>query len=174
MLEQNEVATRREVAVLVEDAVVREEALAVHRLDLAGRADVAGVVEIAVEVRRTDENGRASCLPGDLLDRLLGRADEAGPKEQILRGIARHRQLGEDHEICGAILRLGQSLEDQCAVSLEVADDRIDLGQCEPHGLSLAVCASQSKTNAQPPQRRWPNCITQSATPSRPNMWPLS
>ena len=80
----------------------------------------------------------------------------------------------EDGEIGVVALCLLEAVEDQCAVAVEVADDRIDLGQCEPHGLSLAVCASQSKTNAQPPQRRWPNCITQSATPSRPNMWPRS
>ena len=44
------------------------------------------------------------------------------------------------------MLRLGEALEDQLPVPVEIADDRVDLGQCEPHGFSLAVYASQSKT----------------------------
>ena len=133
VLEQNQVTTGCEVPVLVEDAVVRQEALAVHRLDLAGGADVARVVEIAVEVRRADEDGRAARLARDLLDRFLRGTDEAGPEQEVLRRIAGDGQLREDDEVGGVALRLGEPLEDQLAVALEIADDRVDLGQCEPH-----------------------------------------
>ena len=146
MLEQNQVTTRCEVAVFVEDAVVREEALAVHRLDLTGGTDVTGVVEVSVEVGRAHEDSRASCLARDLLHRLLRRPDEPGAEQEVLRRVAGHRELGKDDEVGGVALRLGEALEDQLAVPLEIADDRVDLGQCEPHGLSLAVSASQSKT----------------------------
>ena len=62
VLEQEQIARRREVAVLVEDAVVRQEALAVDRLHLAARAHRARVVEVAVEVRerRRARRSRAS------------------------------------------------------------------------------------------------------------------
>ena len=146
MLQQNQIATRREVAVFVEDAVVRQEALAVHGLHLAGRADVTGVEEVAIEVRRADENRCTAHLARDLLHRFLRRTDEPGAEQKVLRRIAGDRQFREDDEVGAVGLCLGEALEDQLAVSLEIADDRVDLGQCEPHGLSLAVSASQSKT----------------------------
>ena len=146
VLEQNQVTARREVAVFVEDAVVRQEALPVHRLDLTRGTHVTGVVEIAIEVRRAHENRRASCLARDLLHGVLCRTDEPGAEQEVLRRIAGHRELREHDEVGGVLLGLGEALEDQLPVPVEIADDRVDLGQCEPHGLSLAVSASQSKT----------------------------
>ena len=82
VLEQEEVAPRREVAMLVEDAVVGEEALAVDRLHLAAGADGAGVVEVAVEVRdcrRTRRCRRAPpWRPGRASAPLRGRSSGAG------------------------------------------------------------------------------------------------
>ena len=69
VLEEEEVAPRREVAVLVEDAVVREEALPVERLHLAARAHGAHVVEVAVEMRRADEGDDPARLACDLRKR---------------------------------------------------------------------------------------------------------
>ena len=82
--QQEEIAPRREVAVLVEDPVVRKEPLPVQRLHLAAGANRTCVVEVAVEMRRTDERDDAARLSGDLAQRLLGGADEAGAKKEIL------------------------------------------------------------------------------------------
>src|SRR4029079_14928747 len=101
-LEQQQVTRRREIAVLVEDAVVREKALAVDSLHLALATNRACVEEVAIEVGVPDERDEAPRLRGDLAHRLLGRADEARPQEQILRRGGRDRGLWEQHEISAA------------------------------------------------------------------------
>ena len=136
MLEQEELVAGREVAHLVEDAVVRQEPLPHERLDLAVRAHRARVVEVALEIRRADERDDAARRRGYLRQRLLRRADEPGPQQQILRRIARHRQLREDDEVGAGALRLLEPLEDQRAVAVEVADGRVRLDECEAHLVS--------------------------------------
>ena len=136
VLEEVQLVARREVAHLVEDAVVRQEALLHHRLHLAAGADRAGVVEVAVEVRRADEDDDPARRERDLLERPLGGAEKAGPEQQILGRIAGHRELGEDDEVGVRPLRLLDALDDQRAVPVEVADDRVDLGQRETHRVS--------------------------------------
>ena len=131
--EHEQLVAGREVAHLVEDAVVRQEALLHERLDLAVRADGAGVVEIAVEIRRADERGHAARRGGDLGERLLGRAHEPRPQQQVLGRIAGHRQLGEHDEVGARALRLLEPLEDQRAVAVEVADGGVRLDECEAH-----------------------------------------
>ena len=131
--EDEELVAGREVAELVEDAVVRQEALLHERLHLPVRADGAHVVEVAVEDRRADEGDDAARLARDLVQRLLGRAHEARPQQQVLRRIARHRELGKDGEIGARVPGLLEAVEDQGAVAVEVADDGVDLGECESH-----------------------------------------
>ena len=133
VLEQEEVVAGREVAVLVEDAVVGQEALAVDGLDLAGRADRTGVVEVAVEVRRAHERDDPAGGPRDLLQRALRRPDEAGAEQEVLRRVAGDRELGEEDEVGARVLGLGEATEDALAVAVEVADDGVDLGECESH-----------------------------------------
>ncbi len=173
VLEEQQLAAGCEVALLVEDAVVRQEPLLHDGADLAARADVARVVEIAVEVRPADEHGRAAGLSRDALDRLLSRADEARAQQQVLGRVPRHGELWEDDEVGGVRLRLTETLEDELPVAVEVADDRVDLRKSEPHELSLAVSACQSKTGRRRAQRR-PSWSTQSETPPRPNIVPRS
>ena len=69
-----------------------------------------------------------------------------GPEQEVLRRIPGDGQLREDDEVGGVRPGLGEPLEDELAVPVEIADDRVDLGQCQPHGLSLAVCDSEAKT----------------------------
>ena len=162
MLEQEEVVAGREVAVFVEDAVVREEPLADESLDLAAGADRARVVKVAVEVRGADERDDSARGPRDLGERLLGCANEARPEQEVLRRIARHRELREDHQVGARALRLLEPVEDQRAVAVEVADDRIDLGEREPHtpkGTRFGY-TSELRTPSQTP----------AAAPARPNM----
>ena len=141
-LEQQQVARGREVAVLVEDAVVRQEALAVDGLHLAVGADRARVVEVAVEVGEADERDEAARLARDLLQRLLGRADEARPQQQVLGRVGRDGELGQEHEVGLGAAGLGDRLQDALAVAVEVADGGVDLGERESH----QVLDYQSKT----------------------------
>ena len=133
MLEEEELVAGREVPVLVEDAVIRQEPLADERLHLAAGTNRTRVVEVAVEMRRADERDDPARRSRDLVERLLGRPDEARPKQEILGRIARHGELREDGEIGVVALCLLEAVEDQCAVAVEVADDRIDLGERESH-----------------------------------------
>ena len=131
--EQHEVAPRREVAVLVEDAVVRQVALAVDVAHLAVREHEARVVEVGVEVRRADERGDAVRRLGDLLDRAARRADEAGAEEQVLGRVAGDDELREEDEVGAGVAGPPEPLDDAVRVAVDVADDAIDLGECESH-----------------------------------------
>jgi len=136
VLEQIQVVARREVAQLVEHAVVRQEPLLDHRLHLAARAHRARVVEIAVEMRGADEDDDPARRERDLLERPFGCTEEAGPQQQVLGRIPRHRELGEDDEIRVRALRVLDPLDDQRTVPVEVADDRVDLCESETHRVS--------------------------------------
>src|SRR5207247_10270278 len=116
--EQDEVTVGGEVAVLVEDAIVGEEALAIERLHLAVGADGAGVREVAVEPRDSDRAGDVGALGCDRLERRSRRADEARAKEQVLRRIARHRELREEGEIGLLLVRFGERRKDALAVDV--------------------------------------------------------
>jgi hypothetical protein len=138
-LEQQQVAARREVPVLVEDAVVRQEALLVDGKDLAVGADGAAVEEVAVEDRAADERGDPLRLGSDRVERPPSLADEGGAKQQVLRRIARHRELGEEDEVGLRVSCLREAGEDAVAVAGEIADDRVDLSEREPHRFRLIV-----------------------------------
>ena len=138
-LEQHEVAARREVPILVEHAVVRQEALAVDGLHLAVRADGARVEEILVEVGEADDGDDVLRLGGDRAQRAGRGADEAGSQQQILGRVAGHRELGKERELGARVARLLEPREDEPPVAVEVADDGVDLGEREPHGLRLTV-----------------------------------
>ena len=141
VLEQNQVATRCEVAVLVEDAVVRQEALAVDAADLAAGEHEAGVVEVGVEVGGADERRDPVRLARELLDRALRRPDEPRPQEQVLGRVAGDGELGEEDEVGARLTRLGEPGQDPATVAVEVADDGVDLRECESHpgGFLLSI-----------------------------------
>ena len=142
-----------EVAVLVEHAVVGEEALAVDRLHLAVGAHRARVVEVGLEVREADERDDVARLRRDLLQRARRGADEAraagaGPRAGSRSPPAPGRARGRrpcSRASC-------EPRQDQVAVAVEVADDRVDLRQREPqfpphlfspHRLKLALEADR-------------------------------
>ena len=74
----------------------------------------------------------------------------AGPQEEVLGRIARDRELRQERR--GRRLRRArvvESSENAPAVSLQIADDGVDLGQSEPHDGSVQVCDSQAKTEVE-------------------------
>ena len=132
-LDDGELAAGGEVPLLVEDAVVRQMPLLRPAGDLAVRADRACVVEVAVEQRHADERDEALRLGRDALERLARGTHEARPEEQILGRVARHRELGEEHEVGAGRPGLLDAREDQIAVPVEVPDRRVDLRKGQSH-----------------------------------------
>ena len=100
VLEQHDVRAGLEVALLVEHAVVRQQPLAVDGTHVAVGAHEARVVEPAVcRVRRADERDDARGRLRHLARSIRRRADERGAEQQVLRRIARDRELGKDDEL---------------------------------------------------------------------------
>jgi hypothetical protein len=135
--QEEQLAALGEVAVLVEDAVVREELLAVDAHDLPARADRARVPQVTVEPGRADERDEVGRGGGDLVEPLPRRAEEAGPEEQVLRGIAADRELREDDEVGAGGTRASDEVQDAVAVAVEVADDGVQLCEREPQSAAL-------------------------------------
>jgi hypothetical protein len=125
--------------VLVEDAVVGEELLPVHRPNLTVGAHGACVREVAVEPGCPDERDEALGRARDLVEYRPRGTYEARPQKQVLGRVAGHRELREDDEVGLGGTRLGEEGEDLVAVSLEVPDDGVQLGEREPQGFRLTV-----------------------------------
>ena len=134
--QEHEVAAGLEVPVFVEDAVVGEELLLVDGLQLAVDEHRAGVEQVAVEVREADEGGDPLRRGRDLVQRSPGGPEEAGPEKQVFGRVAGDGQLREEDEVGACLTRLFEAPEDPVAVAVEVADDRVDLGEREAHALN--------------------------------------
>ena len=94
---------------------------------------------------RTDERGDATAGTRDLLERSLGRTDEAGTKQEIFGRIAGDDQLGEEDHVDALPLRLFDAVQNPRGVSFEIADDGVDLRQRKPHALSLRLRSENSE-----------------------------
>ena len=72
--------------------------------------------------------------PGrDPLDRGARVGQEVLLEQQVLGRVAGDRQLGEEHELRAGVARLGDAGEDARLVAGDVADDRVELGEGDPH-----------------------------------------
>jgi hypothetical protein len=60
-------------------------------------------------------------------------AHETGPEEQVLGWVAGDGELREQDEVGALAARAPEPLDDARRVAVDVADDAIDLGQCESH-----------------------------------------
>jgi hypothetical protein len=100
-------------------------------------------------VREPDEGDDAARLAGDLLQRFLGRADEARSQQQILGWVGGDGELGQEHEVGLCASRFRDRLQDARAVAVEVPDGGVDLRERESH----SVLDYQSKTSRQ--RLRW-------------------
>ena len=134
--EQKEIAAGSEVAVLVEDAVVRKVVLLVDATDLAVGQDEARVVEVGVEVGRADQHRDAVGRGRDPVDAAPRGAHEAGAQQQIFGRIPGYDELGKEDEIGVRGARLAEPVDDRGRVAVDVADDAIDLCECESHRFS--------------------------------------
>src|SRR6476646_8578999 len=96
-------------------------------------------------MRRADEHRRPPRLARDRLDMALVRSDESRAQQQVLRRIAGDGELREEDEVRALCLRRLEAVEDQLPVSVQIADDGVDLGEGESHALSLALFATLSR-----------------------------
>ena len=87
-------------------------------------------------MRHADEAGDAVRLGSDQLEAALGRAQEAGPQEEIFGRIARHRELGERAKSASARARFLEAGEDALAVPVDVPDNGVYLGERKPHSIT--------------------------------------
>ena len=127
--QQEETPAGLEVPVLVEDSVVRQEALAADPPHLAAPQHGAGVEEITIEVREPDERRDPRRLGRDRLEAAARGAQKSGLEQEILGRIAGHRELREEDEVGACATRLLEPRHDALAISVEVADHRVDLCQ---------------------------------------------
>ena len=137
--QHQQLSAGRKIPVLVEDAVVRQEVLAVDAAQHPVGQHGAGVCEVAVEERAADKGRDSLAGSGDLLERSSRGLDEAGPEEQVLGRIPRDGELGKDDEVRSRSPGLADRIDDQGAVPLEVADDRIELRERQPHAQAAYV-----------------------------------
>ena len=115
----------------VEHAVVRQIVLVAHRGDLAVLEQHGGVVEPAILAPgRAERHGRAAVagLDREAFDRRLHAVLEERLEDQILGRIAAQHQLAEDDEIGVRARGLLARLQDLGGVAVDIAQDRVDLG----------------------------------------------
>ena len=168
-----------EVALLVEDRVVGQPALTVdgaHRTLAEHRERVVGLAGIPTAGDRlgeADQGDDLADVAGELLDRPAVRLDEVALQVEVLGGVARQAELGEDHQLGSLGAGAADPLGDLRCVAVEVADGRVDLGQGYAHAgfrgrvtaevspprPALAFCpADPDKQRTRPPERAWPAC----------------
>ena len=75
-----------------------------------------------------------------LLDRLAAGVLEGRLQDQVLRRIAGDEQLGQHEEIGAAGRGLGPRRARLLQVAVDVADDRIELGDGDPDGIGQGCC----------------------------------
>ena len=146
-----------EIAALVEDAVVGELDLPVLRPQLATLQQRGGVVDAPLapvdEPREHRTSGRRAA--GELVEGIEVRLDEVRVKDEVLRGIAGDRELGEADDVRPSRGRADRPLLEALQVALQVTDGGVQLAERDPdHVDSLAARAGGVATR--PP--RCPGC----------------
>ena len=144
VLEQEEVAPRREVARPRRRRRSSAGTACGRRPSPRRRAQTAQALKRSrSKCGVADEHGDPARLARDLLERLLGRPDEPGSEQQILRADSPvTASSGKRRRSTPASFASARRSGHLLAVAVEVADDGVDLGEPEPQ----MVFASQSKT----------------------------
>ena len=120
---------RSEVALLVEDGVVGQFLLVVDATNFAAGADGRRVVQVELLVHEPN-HGHASRRRGRHLvqgGQVVG--DKTGFEQEVLGGVTRDRQFGEDRHVGAGVLGRRQRRDHPFGVAGEIAHDGIDLAQ---------------------------------------------
>jgi uncharacterized membrane protein len=121
-----------EVAELVEYAVVRQALLPVRRDPASAGEHRGGVEKVDVALGEAHDHDEAAGVLSDPLDGSAARLDERRPEQQVLRRIARNRELRECEEIDATLLRARHHAQHRIGIAFDIADDGVDLRQPEP------------------------------------------
>jgi hypothetical protein len=128
-----------EVAALVEDVVGREKRFEMSAGDFSVAQNGDGVVERSADgfsFRSTYPT--IASIPWTLLAMSFSGAqvvvDELLLEQQVFRGIADDRKLGEDDKLRAAGPGAVNEVQDLRAVATKVADGRVDLCERDAHG----------------------------------------
>jgi hypothetical protein len=68
----------------------------------------------------------------DLGERSFGGTHETAAEQQVLGRIAGDGEFREEDEVAALRARVLETADDQVAVAVQVADDGVDLCECEP------------------------------------------
>ena len=132
-----------EHAQLVEDAVVGQLDLVTQRLDLSAIEERHGVVALALmRPRRADDHAWAAIggLGGESLDRFAACVLERRLQHQVLGWIAGDEQFGQNEQIGARRGRFRPRLPRLLEIAVNVADDRIELGDGELDRIGQGCC----------------------------------
>ncbi|TPW13631.1 MAG: hypothetical protein FD129_1237 [bacterium] len=145
---------RLEVAILVEDIVVRKQGLPMNGNHLAA-PDHPGLVEerlsrVGVGADGADHEAEVRPFPRILdqeRERFAAALDEGGAFEEVARGVAGQRHLGEDGHVGPAGRGARGPIVDTLSVALEISNDGIDLAEgnaqkTSGNSLECAGCGS--------------------------------
>ena len=123
-----------EVADLVEHAVVGQVDLAVVPLHRSVGEDRRSVVDVQGALGVAHDRDDAGRVLRDALDGRAGVGEEVLLQQQVLRRVAGHGQLGEEHHLRARAACAAQVVADLRFVAGDVADDGVDLGQRDAQG----------------------------------------
>src|SRR5690606_866969 len=128
---------RLEVALLIEHAVIRQRALTVLRDDLPVRDQRGRVVdELALILGIAEHDADAGDVRAHALERRLDAVPEAPVKQQILRRVARQRELWEQNELGAELVaRARGGVEHLVRVLVDAADAGIELRERDLHAV---------------------------------------
>ena len=89
--------------------------------------------------RADQDRGPLQSVARQLLDGAAAGGDEGRSEDKVLRRIPGDRELRKADEVCAFRARVLQPGEELGAISVEVADDAIDLQERESQSFSLTV-----------------------------------
>ena len=97
--------------------------------------DRRGVAAVAVPLREPDRQAPFHRGRG-ALQRLAAGGGEGRPQQEVLGRVARDRELGDQGDVRSRLAGVGERGRDAAGVAVDVADDRVELGQRDAHGAS--------------------------------------
>ena len=159
-LEHRRVPAFRKIAFFVEHAVVRQQLLAVGGQPAAVVVEGTSVVDDAVRVLgETNEDRDVADRRLDAIDGSLDVAPQARMEQEILRRIAADTQFRKYDKVGAQFFACAHGvLDDLRRVARNVADDEIDLGERQDHGVAHAVALIRPRRTWVRRRARPPSC----------------
>ncbi len=147
-LEDQRLGSGLEVALLVEDAVVREVDLAVDGRHRAVGEHGRRVVDVVGPLREAHHGHDSPGLRREPLERDGRGVEEARLQQEVLRGVARERQLREHDQLGVALTGARGQVGDLGGVALDVAHLGVHLGERHSEQLAHVSIIAGSRANS--------------------------